>query len=92
MGQAKQPARKPPVYCLRTCLACQCPPSPAGELSTLLGELHKMHTKPDVQMMIQDLTPNNLLVDDSAPDGGMRLLLADPAMAQPIGLLRDIYK
>jgi hypothetical protein len=51
-----------------------------------------MHTKPDVQMMIQDLTPNNLLVDDGAPDGGMRLLLADPAMAQPIGLLQDIYK
>jgi hypothetical protein len=51
-----------------------------------------MHTKPDVQMMIEDLTPNNLLVDDSGPGGGMRLLLADPAMAQPIGLLQDIYK
>ena len=64
----------------------------AGEPSTLLGEPHKMHTKPDVQMMIQDLTPNNLLVDDDTPSGGMRLLLADPAMAQPIGLLQDIYK
>ena len=68
------------------------PYPPAGELATLLGELHKMHTKPNLQMMIQDLTPNNLLVDDSDPGGGMRLLLADPAMAQPIGLLQDIYK
>ena len=76
------------------------PPSPtsaypwplAGELSTLLGELHKMHTKPNLQMMIQDLTPNNLLVDDSDPGGGMRLLLADPALAQPIGLLQDVFK
>jgi hypothetical protein len=51
-----------------------------------------MHTKEGVQMMIQDLTPNNLLVDDSAPDGSMRLLLADPALAQPIGLLQDTFK
>jgi hypothetical protein len=51
-----------------------------------------MHTHPEVQLMIQDVTPNNLLVDDSAPDGSMRLLLADPAMAQPIGLLQDIKK
>ena len=58
----------------------------------LLGELHKMHTKEGVQLMIQDLTPNNLLVDDSVGGGGMRLLLADPAMAQPIGLLQHIYK
>ena len=51
-----------------------------------------MHTHPEVRMMIQDLTPSNLLVDDSAPGGGMRLLLADPAMAQPIQLLKDVYR
>ena len=51
-----------------------------------------MHTKPNLQMMIQDLTPNNMLVDDSDPGGGMRLLLADPALAQPIGLLQDVFK
>ncbi len=38
-------------------------------------------------MMIQDLTPGNLLVDDGP--NGIRVLLADPAMAQPIELLRD---
>ena len=68
------------------------PYPPAGELAALLGELHKMHTKPNLQMMIQDLTPNNMLVDDSDPGGGMRLLLADPALAQPIGLLQDVFK
>ena len=78
-----------PTVAPTSCLVRTCP---AGELATLLGELHKMHTKPDVQMMIQDLTPNNLLVDDSAPDGGMRLLLADPAMARSVGLLQDINK
>jgi hypothetical protein len=67
-------------------------PCPAGELATLLGELRTMHTHPEVRMMIQDLTPNNLLVDDSRPDGAMRLLLADPAMAQPIKLLKDVYR
>lgn len=40
--------------------------------------------------MIQDLTPGNLLVDDEFPGGGgMRLLLADPAMAKPISQLRS---
>lgn len=39
--------------------------------------------------MIQDLTAKNLLVDDGAPGGGMRLMFADPAMAQPIPLLAD---
>ena len=38
-------------------------------------------------MMIQDLTPGNLLVDDGAQ--GIRLLLADPAMAAPIELLQE---
>ena len=38
-------------------------------------------------LMIQDLTPANLLVDDG-PEG-MRLLFSDPAMAQPIKLLRQ---
>lgn len=39
--------------------------------------------------MIQDLTPNNLLVDDEYQgEGGMRLLLADPSMAMPIAELR----
>lgn len=40
--------------------------------------------------MIQDLTPGNLLVDDEYPSGtgGMRLLLSDPAMAQPISQLK----
>lgn len=39
--------------------------------------------------MIQDLTAKNLLVDDCGPGGGMRLVFADPAMAQPIAQLRD---
>ncbi|PRW58723.1 hypothetical protein C2E21_3267 [Chlorella sorokiniana] len=59
----------------------------SAEYATMLGELHNIHTKPAMGMMIQDLTPGNLLVDDT-PDG-MRLLLADPAMAQPIKLLQD---
>jgi hypothetical protein len=59
-----------------------------GELSVMLGELHKIHTTKGVEMMIQDLTPGNILVDDSPADGSMRLLLADPAMAQPIKQLQ----
>lgn len=41
-----------------------------------------------VELMIQDLTPSNLLVDDEYTGGsGMRLLLADPGMAKPISRL-----
>lgn len=54
----------------------------SSELATMLGELHKMHTTPGVEMMTQDLTLNNLVVDDSG--GGLRLLLIDPAMARNI--------
>ncbi|PRW58085.1 serine threonine- kinase ATG1 [Chlorella sorokiniana] len=59
----------------------------SAEYAAMLRELHNIHTKPAVRMMIQDLTPGNLLVEDT-PDG-MRLLLADPAMAQPIKLLQE---
>lgn len=60
----------------------------ADELATLLAELRKIHMPP-LAMMLQDLTASNLLVDDCAPGGGMRLLFADPAMAQPIRTLKD---
>lgn len=115
-----------------TCLLLPAPshlpscPVHTAEYAALLGELHKIHTKPGrlllthecvrevallvclcgqleasctlphtpslarpaaVRMMIQDLTPANLLVDDG-PEG-IRLLLADPAMAQPIELLQE---
>ena len=52
----------------------------------MLGQLHKIHTTKGVELMIQDLTAGNILVDDSPGHGSMRLLLADPAMAQPIVL------
>lgn len=46
-----------------------------------------MHDKPMV--MLQDITPGNLLVDDTSGDGGLRLLFSDPGMAAPIQLLSD---
>ncbi|PRW56479.1 putative serine threonine- kinase GCN2 isoform X1 [Chlorella sorokiniana] len=62
----------------------------AGEMATLLGELRKIHDPENGEgLMIQDLTPGNLLVDDEyVGGGGMRLLLADPGMAAKIELLK----
>ncbi|KAL4444011.1 hypothetical protein ABPG75_011748 [Micractinium tetrahymenae] len=59
----------------------------SSEYSTLLGELRRLHTTPGLRLMLQDLTTNNLLVDDSGKE--MRLLFADPAMALPIRVLEQ---
>lgn len=59
----------------------------SSELWVLLGELHKMHTTPGCQLMLQDLTPNNLLVDDNGST--MRMLFCDPAQALPVGVLKQ---
>lgn len=61
----------------------------SSEYATLLSELRGIHTTPGVQLMLQDLTANNVLVDDDAPGGGIRLLLSDPAMALRISTLRQ---
>lgn len=58
----------------------------SSEYSTLLGELRRFHTTPGLRLQLQDLTANNLLVDDSGQE--MRLLFADPAMALPISVLQ----
>jgi hypothetical protein len=64
----------------------------AAEMSTLLGELRKIHCTEGVELMLQDLTAHNLLVDDTKPGGGMRLLFADPALAMPMTLLQDMAR
>lgn len=61
-------------------------PTLSSEYSTLLGELYRYHTTPGLRLQLQDLTANNLLVDDSGK--GMRLLFSDPAMALPTSVLQ----
>jgi len=70
------------------------PPSFHCQRARLPGHCQPAHTNlllSTLPTSLQDLTPNNLLVD-STPEGTPRLLFSDPALALPIALLEPENK